>query len=189
MSFPDKKERIEGSLNQALSDAKLLFDQNGQIIPDFGLSADFRIALDAIIEHGDNEAQTALTNIVTGLAVKATYPEIDTRYHMVRIQNPPHFAHRPVSEKIIYPWLAENKFDGARSGWQTRVFERPRPYFLEYHEAIKAVKDEFLFCYNAIEVGNESALDGLRYLVFGQILRREKKKVWWFQGCQILERS
>ncbi len=175
--YADKNVKIQAVLDEALADAKLAFDKDNQAVPDFGLSEKLRNSLDAINMHGDNEAQTALTNIVTGLSVKAAFPNIDTRFHMVRIQKPVHFSHRSVSESIVYPWLSINKFDGARSGWQTRVFERPRPYLLEYDEAIKSVKEEFLDCYDAVEVRKESASDALRYLVFGQIVRRERKRV------------
>lgn len=177
-TYTDKNALIEAALDRALSSAKRAFDNDPHSVPDFGLSRQLKNSIDAINVHGDNEAQTALTNIVTALAIKSAYPEIDTRFHMARIQKPQkHFSHRPVSEKVVYPWLNRNKFDGAKSGWQTRVFERPRPYMLDYDEAISAVKDEFLYIYNAIEVDSESAENALTSLLHGQILRREAKKI------------
>lgn len=176
--YGDRNERLPELLEYALVKAKEAFDADPENHPHFGLSDGLRTALDAINVHGDNAAKTAFTNIVTALCIKAAYPEIDTRYHMVRIQKPTsHFSHRSVSESLIYPWLNKNKFDGANSGWQTRVFERPRPYMLDYDEAIGAVKGEFLHIYNCIEEDAEVAADALKYLIFGQIVRREAKRV------------
>ncbi|MCI2395597.1 hypothetical protein [Aliiroseovarius sediminis] len=176
--YADKNEKILAVLDSALIHSKAEFDVNPEITPTFGLSDPLREALDSINDHGDNAASTALTNIVTALAIKSAYPDIDSRYHMVRIQKPvSHFSHRPVSENIIYPWLSKNKFDGAKSGWQTRVFERPKPYKPDYDEAIGAVKQEFLYCYKAIEEDGELASEALKYLVFGQIIRREAKRI------------
>lgn len=177
-NYSDRNQRLPEILEAALVDAKSEFDADSENHPAFGLSAELTSALDAINEHGDSAAKTAFTNIVTALCVKAAYPEIDTRYHMVRIQKPKrHFSHRSVSENLVYPWLNKNKFDGANSGWQTRVFERPRPYMLDYDEAIGAVKDEFLLVYKRIEEDGEDAVDALKYLIFGQIVRREAKRV------------
>lgn len=176
--YADKNEKISSALNIALVEAKAEFDADPKNTPTFGLSEKLREALDAINDNGDNAASTALTNVVTALAIKAAFPDIDTRYHMARIQKPEsHFSHRPVSENVVYPWLSQNKFDGAKSGWQTRVFERPKPYMPDYDEAIGAVKTEFLHCYKAIEEDSEYAPDALKYLVFGQVIRREAKRI------------
>lgn len=176
--YADKNEKILESLNLALIEAKAEFDADPEAVPTFGLTSALRKALDSINDHGDNAASTALTNVFTAIAIKSAFPEIDTRYHMARIQKPKsHFSHRPVSENVVYPWLNKNKFDGAKSGWQTRVFERPRPYMPDYDEAIGAVKEEFLYCYKALEEDGEAAPSALKYLIFGQIIRREAKRI------------
>ena len=100
-------------------------------------------------------ATSAFTNIVTCLVAQSALPAIDPRYHRQPgeddndMPHPPSgegnwFSGRSISEKIVYPWLLKNGYRTAKSGWQTRTFERPRPYTLDYPENIAHVKDEFL---------------------------------------------
>lgn len=121
-------------------------------------------------------ATTGFTNIVTGLAIKVAHPTIDTRYHQVQIQDPKHFNFRGVSEKAVYPWLRDRDFDGAKSGWQTRTFERPKPYTLDYDENIGAIKEPFLYIYDAMQ-SNGSAAPALAYLIFLQMKLRDQKTI------------
>lgn len=95
----------------------------------FNVKDDLAEHIEIMCEMGQ-KASSGFTNIITGLAIKMAYPEMDTRYHQVQIQEPKAFNFRGVSEKTVYPWLRDNDFDGAKSGWQTRTFERPKPYTL-----------------------------------------------------------
>ena len=136
-----------------------------------------RDQLDVMNDKADSSATAAFTNLVTGVAVKTAYPDLDVRYHQIQIQDPQHFNHRGVSETVVYPFLRDQDFDGAKSGWQTRTLERPKPYFLNYDENIRAVKDEFLASYHAIEERGADASQVLRYLFLGQIVRRNAKRI------------
>lgn len=122
-------------------------------------------------------ASAGFTNLVTGMAIKCAFPELDVRYHQTQIQDPVHFAHRVVSENIVAPWLRDNDFDYAKSGWQTRTLERPKPYFLSYDENISQIKVPFLEAYNAIEEDGANPDDALAYLLFGQVKLRHSKKI------------
>lgn len=54
------------------------------------------------------------------------------------------FSGRTISEKILYPWMVGKEFRTAKSGWQTRTYERPHPYTLDYPENIAIIKYQFL---------------------------------------------
>ena len=127
------------------------------------------------------KATTGFTNIVTCLAIKAAHPTADIRYHQTQIQDqtdrPAGFNFRGVSETIVAPWLRSRTFEGAKSGWQTRTLERPKPYMMNYDENIGDIKDAFLTCFDEIEVSGQSASNGLAYLLFLQLARRESKSI------------
>lgn len=127
------------------------------------------------------KASTGFTNIVTCLAIKAAMPNVDIRYHQVQIQHQTDrgagFNFRGLSEKLIYPWLNAQAFEGAKSGWQTRTFERPKPYMLDYDENIGDIKDAFLTIFDEIEVHGQSATQALAYLMYLQWLHRESKQI------------
>ena len=109
------------------------------------------------------------------MAIKAAIPNLDIRYHQVQIGAP--FSFRGVSEKAVYPWLSMKEFEGAKSGWQTRTFERPKPYTLNYDENIGSIKKPFLKCYDRVQVHNEDALEALIFLFVKQIHLRNKKEI------------
>lgn len=111
-----------------------------------------------------SQATSAFTNIITCLAAAAADPTCDPRYHRPNegtMPAPPigktYFTGRSISEIIVYPWLAEHEFRGAMSGWQTRVFERERPYLLDYPENIARVKAEFLAILDSVANGRVAA--------------------------------
>jgi DNA (cytosine-5)-methyltransferase 1 len=131
-------------------------------------------------------ADTAITNLTTCLACKSIEPEVDCRYHRPPRKGMPevpngsnnYFGGRTISEQIIYPWLRNQDFVGSKSGWQTRVFERPRPYTLDYPENIEFVKDEFLQILDKVQSTTVSlATETLEYLLFKQIIFRESQRV------------
>ena len=144
------------------------------------LSFRFREALVALSKNSE-KASAAFTNIITCLAVKTARPNIDIRYHQVQIQDqtnrPAGFTFRSISEDLVYPWLSRNKFDGAKSGWQTRTLERPKPYTLNYDENIGSIKEPFLACFDEVEEMGQSAQDGLAYLLLLQLSKREGKQM------------
>ena len=128
------------------------------------------------------KAKAGYLNVITGLSIKALYGDkVDVRYHQTQIQNqterPAGFNFRGVSEKIVYPWMEEHEFHGAKSGWQTRTLERPKPYLLSYDENIGSIKDSFLSIYDQVEKNADSAIYALAFLLLRRIELREKSKI------------
>lgn len=168
-------ESVIAKLNAAYELATQLYNTDAKY-QEFDISKAFADALKSMSEKGTS-ASTGFTNLVTGMAIKAAFPNVDVRYHQVQIQEPRFGAFRPISEKTVYPWLRDKDFDFAKSGWQTRTFERPKPYFLNYDENIGAIKEPFLQCYDRMETKGESAFAGLAYLLFLQMRKRDKKRI------------
>lgn len=119
---------------------------------------------------------TGFTNIITCLACGATNDSVDVRYHRQpnpsqseSMAEPPKgmmwFSGRGISERIIYPWMEVRKLRTSKSGWQTRTFERPKPYTLEYPENIGYLRDEFLALLNYVSSGVVSSKALLAYLL------------------------
>lgn len=127
------------------------------------------------------KAATGFTNIITCLAIKAAMPNVDIRYHQVQIQGdtdrPAGFNFRGVSEKSVAPYLFSQNFEGAKSGWQTRTFERPKPYMLTYDENIGDIKTSFLTVFNEIEVNGQDAAEALAFVLHLQLIHRESKSI------------
>lgn len=169
---------VTTALEAALSAAEGHFAAGDN--PDLGLSPRLTKALDGLNAKAQ-QASAVFTNIVTCLAVKAARPTVDVRYHQVQIQGftarAAGFNFRGVSETAVYPWLNRNRFEGAKSGWQTRTLERPKPYTLDYDENIGSVKNEFLTVFDEIEEHLASAEQALLYLIHKQVLRREQVKI------------
>jgi len=165
-------------LNKSLAFAEEAFANKKP--PKVTLSPRLKIALDALHSKA-KAASAAFTNIVTCLAIKASNHEIDVRYHQTQIQNntdrPAGFNFRGISESQVYPWLSRNRFEGAKSGWQTRTLERPKPYTLDYGENIAYVKDDFLAVFDELEEHGQDALDALVYIIYKQVVRREDVKI------------
>jgi DNA (cytosine-5)-methyltransferase 1 len=143
-------------------------ESSGQPVVTQSLPMDILHAVDSFSQHVDSNATSALTNIITCLLVNAVFSNCDPRYHRAPRNGMPappkgktHFSGRVISESVVYPWLRQNGFRGAKSGWQTRVFERPLPYLLNYPENIARVKAEFLNILDAAATGRVSAADVL----------------------------
>ncbi len=131
-------------------------------------------------------AESAITNLTTCLICKSIEPTIDCRYHREPRNGMPqpssgpnnYFSGRTISEQIVAPWLKNQDFVTSNSGWQTRTFERPRPYTLDYPENIQAIKDEFLQILDEVQSGEVTlAKEALEYLVFNQIAFRENQRI------------
>lgn len=171
-------ERVTAALDAALASAEALFaaEETPKPLPSARLSA----ALDGLTAKAQ-QASAAFTNIATCLAVKVVLPDADVRYHQVQIQGetdrPAGVNFRGISEEAIYPWFSRNRFEGAKSGWQTRTLERPKPYTLDYAENIGHVKDEFLTVFDELEEHGEPADRALLYLIYKQVVRREQVKI------------
>src|SRR5438132_786576 len=116
---------------------------------DWKLPEELLSLTDAFWEQALGRAVTAITNLTTCLISKVVEPDIDCRYHREPGDGMPeqpggannYFSGRVISEKIVVPWLINKNFQTSKSGWQTRTFERPRPYLLKYPENIAYVKD------------------------------------------------
>lgn len=147
-----------------------------EVVPDLNLSDQLIAALDKLSSNAQ-AASAAFTNVVTCLAIKAANPQVDVRYHQTQIQDatpkPAGFNFRGPSEGTVYPWLNQHRFEGAKSGWQTRTLERPKPYTLDYDENIQYVKAEFLTVFDRIETHGEAASQALTYLLYKQVIKRE----------------
>lgn len=134
----------------------------------------------------DNNSTTIVTNLTTCLVSKAVESNTDVRYHRPPKKGMPappnggenYFSGRTLSEKIVAPWLHAQKFFTAASGWQTRTFERPRPYTLDYPENIGYGKDEFLSILDKIQASTKVNVtkEALSFLIFKQIQFREGQK-------------
>lgn len=131
-------------------------------------------------------AQSAITNLTTCLICKSIEPTIDCRYHREPKEGMPYppggqinyFSGRTISEDVVAPWLKDQNFITSNSGWQTRTFERPRPYTLDYPENIRAVKKEFLHILHEVQSGDVAlAREALEYLIFNQIAFRESQRI------------
>ncbi|MCI4679621.1 hypothetical protein K9U39_08435 [Rhodoblastus acidophilus] len=177
----EKKENVRIALEDALKLVEVYFI-NGAPLP-HGLSSQMTSSLDVLNANAD-KASSGFTNIITCLAIKSAQPDIDVRYHQMQIQkditNGAGFNFRGVSEDIVYPWLDKQSFSGAKSGWQTRTFERPKPYMLSYEENIGAIKHDFLNVFDRLETHGEQANEALAYLLYRQLEAREKKKLALF---------
>ena len=180
----DLAEQLEAKLNEAYSMAEQhFFMEKKPDIPSYAtdnLSTDFIAALESAANKCE-KASTGYLNIITGLTIKAAYPNIDVRYHQTQIQDqtdkPAGFNFRGVSEQFIYPWMEAHEFHGAKSGWQTRTFERPKPYLLSYDENIGNIKDAFLSIYDLVEKNPDKAIYALALLMLRRIELRERSKV------------
>ena len=88
----DFYEKVTITLNAAYDAATKHYDaKKGREA--FSLSDSFAAALEDMSERGTS-ASTGFTNLVTGMAIKATFPGVDSRYHQVQIQNPRFAAFR-----------------------------------------------------------------------------------------------
>jgi DNA (cytosine-5)-methyltransferase 1 len=169
---PELRDDIERALDGALGFAEDAYSAGSE--PQWALSGRFLTALDQM-SAASNQASTAFTNVVTSIAIKAARPQLDIRVHQVQIGSP--FSFRDISERVIYPWLRDNEFEGAKSGWQTRTFERPRPFTMDFPENIAVVKQPFLICYDEIESAGGDAATALRFLLYRQLRLRESKRI------------
>ena len=73
--------------------------------------------------------------------------------------------------------MQAHEFPGAKSGWQTRTYERPKPYKLNYDENIGDIKEPFLKCYDQIEEHDQDAFMALAFLLWRREQLREKSKI------------
>lgn len=174
------KNNIQCVLENSYESMLANFNEEKQ--PDFKIPESLIFHLDALTIKAE-AASAAFTNIITGLAIKIGNPELDVRYHQTQIQansdlKKSWFNHRGVSEKTVYPWLSEHNFSGAKSGWQTRTLERPKPYTRSYDENIKDVKTAFLEIYEStFEQPIEIIKASLDYLILRQIRIRESRVI------------
>lgn len=178
-------ELIIKELDNAYTTAESFFlkKKEGQLpaIIKESLNKEFIEALEGIARLCE-KASSGYLNVITGLSIKAVYGyTVDIRYHQVQIQNqtdrPAGFNFRGVSEHIVYHWMEKHEFHGAKSGWQTRTFERPKPYFLNYDENIGAIKESFLTTYDQVETKDQDAKLALAFLLLRRIELREKTKI------------
>lgn len=180
----DLEQRLQAKLDEAyLMAESFFFHHKDKSLPPFAtdnLSPEFIDALESAAQKCER-ASTGYLNIITGLTIKSAYPNVDVRYHQTQIQDqtdrPAGFGFRTVSEEFIYPWMESHEFHGAKSGWQTRTFERPKPYFLTYDENIGSIKQAFLSIYDLVEKFPDKAIFALAFLMLRRIELREQSKV------------
>lgn len=179
-SIDDARSKIADILEEAYLVSLDIFNSSNSYKPD--ISDDLILYLDELSSKAE-VASTAFTNVITGLSIKLAFNELDVRYHQTQIQEQSAlkrtwFNHRNLSETVIYPWLSDKNFCGAKSGWQTRTFERPKPFIRGYEENISHVKKPFLEIYEAT---NEQPIETIKifleYLIYQQIVLRESKTI------------
>lgn len=180
----DLDEKISAKLDEALELAEEYFITKKEETPPFAkdnLNPEFIEALELMAKYCE-KASGGYSNLITSLAIKAVYGDtVDIRYHQVQIQDktkrPAGFNFRGVSEGVIYTWMEAHEFHGAKSGWQTRTFERPKPYMLDYDENIGTIKEPFLVSYDQIETHHQNALYALAFLLWRRLQLREASRV------------
>jgi DNA (cytosine-5)-methyltransferase 1 len=178
---------IKQKLDELYEIAADLVHQEGE--PPWQLSNELRGYLD-IFTGKAPQFKTMYTNLITCLVCKAVDPSIDCRYHRdpadkkdkvtmpVPAAGPDaYFSGRTVSEKAIAPWLREKDFVHAESGWQTRTFERPKPYALTYDENVGGPKNEWLHVLDEVQVKGQNPEEALLYLFYWNIQYREGQEV------------
>ncbi len=160
------KEKIIKSLNSSLNTAK---DNNKIDIP-----GEIQKYLDHVFQNIDT-ATSGYLNLITCLICSSIDPSVDPRFHRKPGKGMPlpnveggWFSGRTVSEKIIYPWMETRGFRTAKSGWQTRTYERPNPYTLDYPENIALIKDAFL---NTLNYASRNKIKN--NLLVAYLLRKE----------------
>lgn len=128
-----------------------------------------------------HQETTGFTNIINALAIKCGFPNADVRYYGKKLQKqttrPAGFGFRVVSEKATAPWLSRKRFNGAKSGFQTRVYERTRPYTLDYPENISNIKEPFLAIYDELEEHNANAQEALVLAIYHQLMYRDSRQI------------
>ncbi len=176
--------KIRKELDDAFDEAETYFATHKEDIPPTvaeRLEPKFIDALERMAKYCE-KASGGYNSLITSLAIKAVYGDsVDVRYHQVQIQDqtdrPAGFNFRGVSEGVIYEWMEEHEFHGAKSGWQTRTFERPKPYMLSYDENIGTIKEPFLICYDELETQHQSARLALLLLLWRRLQLREASKI------------
>jgi DNA (cytosine-5)-methyltransferase 1 len=180
--YEDAGQDVHASVAKALDGAlrRAEVDHLAGKASTYNLSPTLAGAIEEVSKKSQ-KAATGFTNIVTCLAIKAAMPKVDIRYHQTQIQSqtdrPAGFNFRGVSERTVAPWLSARTFEGAKSGWQTRTFERPKPYMRSYDENIADIKDAFLTIFDQIEEHGGVGADALTYLVLLQLIHRESKRI------------
>lgn len=128
-----------------------------------------------------HQETTGFTNIINALGIKCGFPNADVRYYKKKMQEqtarPAGFGFRVVSEKATAPWLSEKRFYGAKSGFQTRVYERTTPYTLAYPENISSIKEPFLAIYDELEEHQASAQEALVLAIYHQLVYRDTRQI------------
>ena len=127
-----------------------------------------------ILRHIDI-ATSGYLNVLTCLICSSLDRGIDPRFHRSPGKGMPSpspengwFSGRSVSEQILYPWLNKRRLRTAKSGWQTRTYERPTPYILTYPENIAYIKGSFL---GLLDYASKNFND--RIVIVATFLRRE----------------
>lgn len=177
-------EKIVAKLDEAFEMAEEYFVTKKEEIPAFAadnLNPEFIDALEIMAKYCE-KASGGYSNLITSLSIKSVYGDrVDVRYHQVQIQDktdrPAGFNFRGISEGVIYTWMEAHEFHGAKSGWQTRTFERPKPYMLDYDENIGTIKEPFLIAYDQVETHKQNAIYALAFLLWRRLQLREASKV------------
>lgn len=80
--YTDHNNLILAALEEALV-AGDEADRDDTADKTFGLPEDLRGHLDAMNDKADSSATAAFTNLVTGIAIKIAYPNVDVRFHQI----------------------------------------------------------------------------------------------------------
>jgi DNA (cytosine-5)-methyltransferase 1 len=72
--------------------------------------------------------------------------------------------------------MERKSFRTAKSGWQTRTYERPNPYTLEYPENIALIKDSFLYLLDYANKNRKKSCNMITYLFIKEISFQKDKE-------------
>lgn len=187
VTITSHREQLNYALDEVYNEAnaKYIEQTEGKAVT-WMLSEILISLIDQFWNKACGNAESAITNLTTCLISKAVEPDVDCRYHrepknsMPQPPSGPHnyFSGRTISEQIVAPWLKNRDFVTSNSGWQTRTFERPKPYTLDYTENISHIKKEFLSILDSVQTGGTNiANEALAYVFFKQIELRENQKI------------
>mgnify|MGYP006288837757 CR=1 FL=1 len=176
------KEEIRKKLDEIYDEAWAIY--TGKSENSWNLPAAVLYEIDDFSDLAE-DATSGFTNLITCLTCKATDETIDCRYHRPpkkEMPEPPsgpnnYFSGRQISEHVISPWLQEKEFTNAKSGWQTRTFERPRPYTLDYYENIGHIKEPFLHILDSVQNKGFSAFEVLKKFFLNEIEKRDNQQI------------
>jgi len=144
-------------------------------IPVPGISDVEEIHLSTVIQNQENR-KGAIAVFATLLVKKVQCPSQDIRLHRAEFESG--FNARGFDTDYVTPFLRSKQFPAmSESGWLTRSFEQPHPYYMDYPGKItpKPLKTAFLSLVDIVQnTGSNKAESFLLRLFIGLVESRDK---------------